>query len=178
MTHPNPTSIATVDTNDLHGRAGFVDRVRHRVRDSGRALGALTTLSEVRTEEQVAFGTAVIRTAGATAIASLNARAVEQLASLQLALDSRVAGAIESASAAEDRSIVSSGALRIDELAKLNTLVDAGRLTEADASYAAERANARHAFRLERAARRADHLAEGFDQAATEALRRSGGVNT
>lgn len=178
MTHSDNASTATVDTSDLHRRTGAIDRFRFSWDDSGRALNALSELAEVRTQEQVAFGTAVIRTSGAIAIASVNARAVEQLASVQLVLDARVAGAIESVSASEDRAILSSSALRTDELTKANALVAAGRLDQADAKYAAERANARHAFRLERAARRADSLSDGFDQAATEALRRSGGTRS
>lgn len=171
------TDITTtlVDTSDLHERTGPIDRFVGRMRDSSRALSAIDELNEVRTQQQVALGTAVILNAGATAIASTNARAVEQLSSVQIVLEGRVAGAIESVSAAEDNAIVSSGAICTAEIGHYEELVGAGRLTEQDAKYAAARANERHAFRLERAAKRADRLVESFDGAASEALRRSSG---
>lgn len=178
MTANETPTTAQVSTSDLDGRTGPLDSFRYKWGDSERALSARNALADVRTAEQVKFGTAVIRTAGATAIATLNARAVEQLGAVQLVLETRVAGAIESVSAAEDRAIVSSSELCTDELIRQNELTKAGRLTNADAKYAAQRSNARHVSRLERAARRADRLVDGFDQAANEALRQSGGVES
>lgn len=171
------TTTALVDTSDLHHRTHSLDRFRGRLRDSSRALSAIDQLNEVRTQQQVALGTAVILNASALAIASTNARAVEQLSAVQLVLEARVAGAIESVSAAEDNAIVSSGSICTGEIANYEELVGAGRLTVQDAKYAAARSNERHAFRLERAAKRADRLVESFDVAAAEALRRTRGVD-
>lgn len=164
-----------VDTADLHQRINWLDGIRHRTRDSGRALSALDELAEVRTQEQIAFGSTVIRTAGSIAIATTNARAIEQLAAVHHVLETRVVAAIETVSAAEDNAIVSSSDICSQEIENYGRLVAAGRLTPQDAKYALARSNERHSFRMGRAAKRADRLAESFDAAATEAVRRSSG---
>jgi hypothetical protein len=164
-----------VDTGDLHQRIGWLDSRRHRRNDSGRALSALEELAEVRTREQVAFGSTVIRTAGSIAIATTNARAIEQLATVHHVLEARVTAAIETVGAAEDKAIISSSEIANQELEKYQALVAAGRLTPQDAKYALARSNERHAFRMGRAAVRADRLAESFHAAAAEAVRRSNG---
>lgn len=173
MTKFNTPATVEVSPNDLSERAGMLGRFGHNLRDNRRAGEALDVLAKARTEEQVAIGTAVIRTAGAVAIAAVNARGVEQLATVQLALDARVQGAIESAGSAEDRTIRSSGSLRTEEVGQFAALRATGRLTAGDEEYATERANARHVDRLGRAERRYTSLVDGFDQAAAEAVRRS-----
>lgn len=175
MNNPNPRQEEIPDpATDLRERAGALGRLRHGFSDGSRAREALEKLADERTMAQVAVGTAIIRSAGAQAIAAINARAIEPLAAVQLGLDARVAGAIESAGIADERTIVSSAALRCDEVRRATAAVVAGSMTEDDAAYAQARANARHADRLERSGKRYARLADGFDGAAAEAARRTG----